>query len=128
MQHIAPYLSLHLFFLVFLSARVIRLRRREQIGVGVGNSKELALADGVFENYVEYTPFFFLISFGLYSLNAPPWLLHTLSITFTVARGLHFWGYSRNIGVSFGRFYGMVLTFLSLIAGALALLALSFLK
>ena len=50
----AVYLSL---LGVMLSFRVIRIRRKEKIGVGVGGNEELTRAMRAHANLMEYSPF-----------------------------------------------------------------------
>ncbi len=122
MIHLLPYIAFHCLFLIFLALRVIRIRRKKLIGVGTGKDSELALASGVFDNYAEFTPFAFVLGFAMGAINFSPWMIHLTMATFTLGRILHFLGYSKSGGFSFGRFWGMILTFLSLIIGSLAIL------
>ena len=128
MSQVSLYLCFHIFFLIFLALQVIRLRRKHRIGVGSGGNTELALANGVFANYVEYTPFIFLIAFGLVYTEASLWLIHLCLGMFTLGRILHWFGYSRNIGFSFGRFTGMILSFAALLIGSISLVFISLVR
>jgi uncharacterized protein len=54
--------------------------------------------------------------------GGPAWLLHAAGVTLLVGRVLHAWGLGGSGGVSFGRFHGMLLTLLVMLALPLALI------
>jgi uncharacterized membrane protein YecN with MAPEG domain len=57
--------------------------------------------------------------------GAPAWLLHGLGAPLVVGRLLHVHGLARSSGISFGRTAGTALTWLVLLAGALAAVVLA---
>ena len=106
--------------LLMLLGRVSRLRHGRRIGFGDGGDPELARAIRVHANFVEHVPFALLL-LGLLELSGQPaaWLW-AFGGALLVGRLLHAVGLSRSSGASFGRFYGTALTWLVILAMALA--------
>jgi hypothetical protein len=106
--------------LLVLLGRVSRLRHGRRIGFGDGGDPDLARAIRVHANFVEHVPFALLL-LGLLELNglAAPWLW-AFGSALLVARLLHAAGLSKSSGASFGRLYGTALTWLAILAMALA--------
>jgi len=106
--------------LLVLLGRVSRLRHARRIGFGDGGDPELARAIRVHANFVEHVPFALLL-LGLLELSGQPaaWLW-AFGGALLVGRLLHAVGLSRSSGASFGRFYGTALTWLVILAMALA--------
>ena len=109
------YASLFALLLVGLSARVIGMRRKYQVGIGTGGQDELARVIRVHGNFTEYVPLT-LILLGIAELQAAPvWLLHIAGGALLVGRLIHAQGLGSAPGRTPGRFYGMVLTFTTMI-------------
>jgi len=106
--------------LLVLLGRVSRLRHGRRIGFGDGGDPELARAIRVHANFVELVPFALLL-LGLLELSGQPaaWLW-AFGGALLVGRLLHAVGLSRSSGASFGRFYGTALTWVVILAMALA--------
>ena len=112
----ALYASLLGLIFIFLSYRVVGIRKGESIGIGDGGNQALQLACRVHANFSEYVPVA-LILLAILEINA--WsaiYVHILGATLLVARVLHAIGYGKNSGVSFGRFAGIVLSWLVIIS------------
>lgn len=108
-----------------LSFAVIGVRRSEQVSLGDGDSGKLQKASRVHGNFAEYTPLALLL-IGMLELNgAPWWLVHGLAAPLLVGRVLHAYGLGAAQQIIRFRIVGMVLTFLSLGASALANIALA---
>lgn len=117
----ALYGGLLALLLIALAVRVSLLRRRHRVGIGAGDHAGLALAMRVHGNAAEYVPAA-LVLLLLAELNGfPGWSLHTAGAGLWLARVLHAFGLSRYAGSSPGRFTGIVLTWLVMIALAAAL-------
>jgi uncharacterized membrane protein YecN with MAPEG domain len=114
------FAALNSLLLLVLVGRVSRLRHGRRIGFGDGGDPDLARAIRVHANFVEHVPFALLL-LGLLELNglAAPWLW-AFGSALLVARLMHAAGLSRTSGASFGRFYGTALTWLAILAMALA--------
>lgn len=112
LTYTAIYTGLLALILLFLALRVVLLRRKFKVGIGTNQNKELARAIRVHANALEYVPIALLMlavaeinGIHLYFVNAS-------GIALVVARILHAYGLSRSAGVSFGRFYGTLLTWI----------------
>jgi len=122
------YVSLSALLLLVLSYKVVRFRQTLHVSLGDGGHSELDRAIRVQANFVEYVPIALLLMF-LAELNAMnPWLLHLAGGSLFVARVLHAWGLGSKSGTSFGRFYGILITWIVLLCMALANLLLLFLR
>ncbi len=103
--------------LVVLSFRVVNVRRREKIGVGMGDCMPLTLAVRVHANFIEYVPMGLILIF-LLERNGGSSLAAYLAATLVIARLLHAFGLSRSAGTSPGRFIGTSLTWAVLITAS----------
>ena len=111
---------LALWYLV-LSFKVIGGRRRG-INLGDGGDPMMLRMIRGHANFAEYVPLI-LVLMGVLELgHRPAWLLHALGITLLVARLLHGYALSFTEKWMFGRFWGTLLTFVVLLAAALACL------
>lgn len=117
MSIVLMYAGLSGLILLALSARVGVLRRRYQVGIGVGEQRALELAVRAQANFCEYVPLTLVLLFGLeLAAAAPGIVVHGLGACLILGRVMHgFFGLNRSAGVSFGRFYGTVLTWLVLL-------------
>ena len=101
--------------LLLLSAQVVGLRRKFQVGIGSGGQEELQRAIRVQANFIEYTPITLVLLVLAELQGASPWLLHATGLLLVVGRALHATGLRRSAGRTFGRFYGTLSTWLALI-------------
>ncbi|MEA5444891.1 MAPEG family protein [Gammaproteobacteria bacterium AB-CW1] len=120
------YAGLGALLLLALAGRIPPLRRRHRVGINSGGREDIALAMRAHANAVENLPLGLLLLALLEIQGIHVGFLHLLGGGLLLGRFLHAWGLSRSGGISFGRFWGMVLTWLSLIimAGMLLWLAL----
>ena len=103
---------------VFLSFRIVRLRRSRRIGLGDGGDTTLRRAIRGHANLAEHAPLA-VILIGICELQGtPPWLLSSLGLALVIGRVLHPWGLAGSSGISFGRTAGTALTWLVLMTGA----------
>ncbi|MFL6593089.1 MAG: MAPEG family protein [Luteimonas sp.] len=119
------FASLHALLMLVLLARISRHRHGHHIGLGDGGDALLARKIRVHGNFVEHAPFALLL-LGLLELGGLPagWLW-TFGSLLLVGRVMHAAGLSRTGGYSIGRFWGTTLTWLTLLAMAIAGLWLS---
>ena len=111
-SHIALPLTILMIGLAF---RVAALRIRNKIGIGVGSNKTLARAMAAHGNAVENIPLA-VILFALAELQgAHRQLLIAWGVIFVLARLMNAYGVSRHAGNSFGRFYGILLSWFCLV-------------
>jgi uncharacterized membrane protein YecN with MAPEG domain len=108
--------------LVWLSARVIRERRRARVALGTGGDAALERAMRAHANFVEYAPFALLLMALAEAGGAPGWLLHPLGAALLAGRVAHGWGIVRTPEDFRFRILGMMSTFAAIAAGAVACL------
>lgn len=112
----APITALYAAFagvlIVILALFVVRMRRRERIGLSDGGNTNLARAIAVHRNAIEYVPIALVLSLVLEINGGKPWLLHAFGIILIASRILHAWGLSHHSGHSFGRYFGTAGTWL----------------
>lgn len=119
---VAIYTALNLLLLIYLSIRVIGVRRKNLIGVGDGGNEDLLQRIRVQGNFTEYTPMALIGLFVLAGLSVAPLWLHVLGATLTLGRVLHAFGLSKSRGATKPRITGMLLTFLVLFIEAVYML------
>lgn len=109
----ALYAALLVLWQIFLGFRISILRKKHQVGVGSGGNLELNVAVRCHGNAVETIPVAILLILIAELNGASTVLLHGAGIAFLAGRILHAWGLTRTQGnISFGRFAGMLLTWL----------------
>lgn len=113
------YAGLSVLLLLFLSWRVVQLRRLHKIGIGDGGNADLLQRIRVHANAVEYMPMLFLLLGGMELNGYPQWLIHSFGAAILISRCAHAWGLSHRKGVSKGRMSGMLITFFLMLSMAL---------
>ncbi len=121
------YAALATLLFVFLSFRVIGMRRSDRISLGDGDNKQMGKRIRVHGNFAEYAPLALLLMLMAEMQNASLWSLHLIGASLLIGRILHAYAISQTPQVMPLRIAGMVLTFVSLISGALTNLAVSLL-
>jgi len=116
------YVALGVLLVLVLAVRVVMRRWTARIGIGDGDDKELRKRIRAHGNAVEYLPIGLLALLLLDLDGTTPVLLHACGIALIVARIAHAIGLSRTGGTSPERFFGITLTFLTLLAMAVLLL------
>lgn len=114
------FTALHALLMLVLLARISRHRHGHRIGIGDGGDALLARKIRVHGNFVEHAPFALLL-LALLEVSglAAPWLWGFGGVLL-LGRVLHAVGLSGSGGYSFGRFFGTAMTWLALLAMALA--------
>ena len=107
---------------VFISIRVISIRRRAGIALGTRRNVELLRATRVQANFAEYVPLA-LILLSFVEMASPPQFVHTLAVALIAGRLCHAYGVSREPEDFRYRVIGMSITFAVLAASALLILA-----
>ncbi|MGJ4730073.1 MAPEG family protein [Luteimonas sp. SDU101] len=112
--------ALHALLYLGLALRVVLRRRASRIGVGSGGDEVLSRRVRVHANFGEYVPLALLLLALLELCGSSPVLVWSCGLLLLAARLLHAIGLGGSAGYSFGRFAGTLLTFLVLLAMALA--------
>lgn len=113
------YAGISALILLGLSARVVGLRRKHQVGIGTGAVTALERAVRAQANFTEYVPLALLL-IALLELNGlDARVIHGFGAVLVIGRVLHAQGLNRSAGTSAGRFIGTLMTWLVLLAAGL---------
>lgn len=124
----ALYAALLGLMFVVLSIKVIKQRRRYQVGIGSKGEATLERAIRVHANFAEYVPFALLLLFLAEYSGLATVYLHVLGATLVLGRFSHAFGVSQLKEPLQFRVFGMLLTFAVIILAAVAIFALQLLK
>jgi len=115
------YAALCALLIFALSLRIALLRRKLRIGIGDGGDAGLARAIRAQANAIEYVPLLLVMLLIAENNGASVAMMHACGSGLLLARVLHALGLSGSAGVSFGRFWGILLTWalLLVLAGQL---------
>ncbi|MFL0797994.1 MAG: MAPEG family protein [Cellvibrionaceae bacterium] len=119
------YIALCALLYILLSYLVVRQRRNLRVAIGDGGEEALLCAIRVQANASEYLPIALLLLVGLELSTSSwnmAWLVHVFGSVIFISRVLHAFGLSNTPGVSKGRFFGTLFTWLSIIAMAVLIL------
>ena len=122
MQMVALYAALLCLLYLYLTFRVITLRRKYRVVLGDQQQPELNRAIRAHANFAEYVPFCVLLLFLLEMKNAPHLLLQGLGLALLLGRILHAYAISQLKEPLKFRVAGMLLTLMAMLIAALALL------
>lgn len=101
-----------------LSVNIIRLRWRDRVGLGTGDSQDLKVAVRIHGNFSEYVPLLLLLLVMMELQGASAALLHGLGAALFVARICHALGLTLSVGPSWARTVGVLGTFVVLLLQA----------
>ena len=119
------FASLHVLLMLVLLARISRHRHGRKIGLGDGGDAVLNRKIRVHGNFVEHAPIALLLLGLLELCGLQAVWLWTFGSALLLGRTMHAIGLSGSGGYSIGRFWGTALTWLVLLAMAIAGLWLS---
>jgi hypothetical protein len=125
-QMVAFYAAINALLMLVLGMLVVRARVKTRTEIGDGADPALLGPLRAHANNTEYVPLAILLMMILYALGASVGVIHAVGVTLTLGRILHAIGLSRNVGTSFGRLVGMILTWLSYIIAIVVTLWLAF--
>ena len=117
------YAALLALLFVFLSVRVIRVRRADKMALGTSGNARVERAARVQGNFAEYVPFALFLLYLLERSGASAWLVHALGLALLIGRASHAFGVSHEPEDFRFRVAGIALTFGVLISASLRLLA-----
>ena len=112
------YAALFALFFVFLSLRVVGLRRSARVNLGDGGNQELTRRMRVHGNFIEYVPMAVILMTLAELQGQPAWTIRLIGASLVVGRLAHAYGVSAMPQIMRLRVLGMVLTITALIAGA----------
>jgi uncharacterized membrane protein YecN with MAPEG domain len=109
------YASLLGLLIIFLAYKVVVFRRNQKVGLGDNGDIQGQKVIRCHANAVEYVPIL-IILMAIYELNGGSALvLNIIGVLAVVCRMLHALGLSKSGGVSTGRFYGTLITWLLIV-------------
>ncbi|KZZ59208.1 MAG: MAPEG family protein [Oleiphilaceae bacterium] len=120
LRYAPMYAGLLAILIIYLGYRVTAFRRAEKKSTEQNDcSVEMRCAIRAHANALENIPLALVLLFMLELQFLNPILIHVFGGMFLLGRVLHAWGLSRFDGPSFGRFYGMLLTWLAMLGMAI---------
>lgn len=117
----ALYIGLNALLLFFLTFYVIMRRRAIQQSLGDGGDKLLMRRIRAHGNAAETMPMALLVIAATEAMGGPAWVVHGLGLALTIGRISHAYALLQTGASFFWRQMGMILTFVVLGLGALAL-------
>ncbi|NJC39919.1 hypothetical protein GGQ87_000177 [Brevundimonas alba] len=124
-QAAALWSGLLILLLVVLSVRVVMGRQKHRVALGDGGNDDMVLRGRIFGNAAEYIPVGIGALAVLTLLGLPAYCLHAVGGVLFLGRLLHASGLTAGKPTP-GRLFGMVLTYLALLAAAAMLLVHAF--
>jgi uncharacterized membrane protein YecN with MAPEG domain len=121
----ALYAALNALILIWLGWSVVRIRMRERISIGDGGVPRLIRAMRGMANFTEYAPLALVVLALVALTGAPAWLVHALGLALTAGRAAHAWHFLQADAPGWQRMWGMILTLIALLVGALVLAGLA---
>lgn len=98
-----------------LCLRVVYLRRTRRVGLGDGGHVDLTRAVRAHANFAENVPLALILLGLLEMARQPAMVLYGYGVLLLAARLLHVWGLAQSEGVSPGRFWGTLLSWLAML-------------
>ena len=127
MTIVPVYAALLAFVYIYLSTRVIALRRERKISLGANGDPAMERAMRVHANFAEYTPFALLLLYMLETNGGHEIWLNILCAALLAGRVLHALGLAKATENFRYRVLGLVMTFTVIGAAAASLLGLTLL-
>ena len=112
------YAAVFALMQVFLTLRVVKVRRSQKVSLGDGGQEELLRKMRTHGNFVETVPMALILMLIAELSGSPLWCLHVLGLLLLAGRICHVIGISSSTGYGKYRTYGMVMTLGVLILGA----------
>ena len=110
------YASLIALIYIFLCYKVVFYRRKNRIEIADGGDPEILRFIRAQGNASEYIPLVLILMALTEANGAADWMMHAVGIVFVAARVIHPMGFVNKKGISFGRFYGTLFTWLTIIS------------
>lgn len=106
--------------LIYLSYNVARNRMRAQVDLGDGGDEQLQHAIRAQGNLIEYAPIALILIGLLEYSRASSYLVMGLAVAFVLGRYMHGLTFGKFEGRNPFRFYGTILTWLSILVASIA--------
>ncbi|NVK21368.1 MAG: MAPEG family protein [Kangiellaceae bacterium] len=119
------YAALLALIILLLAFKVVLLRRKHKVGIGTKGERDLAQAVRVHANAIEYVPITLIVMVCAEWLGAGALIINICGACLLFGRILHAYGLGRSAGVSFGRYYGTIFTWLAIVIASMSVLLIS---
>lgn len=116
---LALYAGLNGIILIWLGMNVGKTRLSEKVSIGDEGNGAIIRAMRGHANFVETAPFALLLILIAALLGSPTLLIHFLGATLFIGRLLHAMHFTKPTAPRWQRFYGFILTYVSLLAATL---------
>jgi len=103
----------------FLTLNVVKLRWSKKVSLGDGDHDALTRSIRGHGNFIETVPIVLLLMLIAELSGSPLWCIHVLGLLMVVSRVLHYVGVTTGTGHGKYRSYGMQMTGLCFVLGAL---------
>ena len=114
------YAGLIALLFIYLSYRVIIIRRGERISLGDAGSSDMAYRVRAQANLAEYAPLGLILLAMSELQGAPVWVVHILGLMLLLGRLMHAWAFGQRPQNLPFRTYGMMLTLMMITFTAIA--------
>ncbi|WGM48400.1 hypothetical protein KOAAANKH_03298 [Brevundimonas sp. NIBR10] len=114
--------ALNIIVLLVLSGITSARRRKHRVSLGDGGKPPVEAASRAFGNAAEYMPLAIATLILLALTGHQTWVVHLIGGSFLLGRILHAWGMLTGVGPTPGRMFGMLLTYVPLLASAVMLI------
>lgn len=119
------YAGLLALFYFYLTALVVRQRRKRRVSIGDGEERTLLRAMRVHANFGEYAPFTLLLIGFAELMGTGTLLVHCMGLALVVGRVMHAYGLGQEPDNFKFRQWGMYLTIAAMLVAALFCMFLS---
>ncbi len=114
------YAGIIALLFIYLSYRVIIVRRGDRISLGDGERPDMAYRIRAQANCAEYAPLGLILLLMTELQGAPVWVVHLLGLMLVIGRLMHSWAFSQRPHNLKARTYGMMLTLAMITFSAIA--------
>ncbi len=116
------YAALFGIGLIWLSLKVISVRRKDKVSLGVAENEKLERRVRAHANYSEFVPLGLLLTYFVEVTWKLPALTHAIAVTLLIGRAAHAYAFLGERMFFKWRTRGMLLTFFSIAVASAALL------
>ena len=121
---VSIYAALLAMLFIFMSLRIIKIRRRLKIAIGDDGNEQLQRAMRVHANFSEYVPLSLILALLVELSNGHNVIVHIICLCLLLGRYIHAYGVSQTEETFRFRILGMQLTFASLTISCVSLIIL----
>ena len=111
----ALYVAANASLLLLLAILTVRNRLKNGVSIGDGGQTPMIQAIRAHGNASEYIPIGLVLLLALTMVDAPSWVLHLHGSLLTLGRVMHALGLYHAPGRTVGRFFGINLTWISML-------------